>query len=135
MSSVAQIRTALAAAQSGIAGLTALDRFQGQINGCTSVAGRQYTRYGVDFNGSEDSTYVIRVYVPTGDWKTAQDLLDAFLSPAGASSIPAALEVDRTLGGVVDFLAVQSAAEEALTDFGDGVKWLTASILTTVGNL
>jgi hypothetical protein len=55
------------------------------------------------------------VSVIAGRWtdRTAHALLDSYLSYDGASSIRAALEADKTLGGVVQTMIVQNSANIA----------------------
>jgi hypothetical protein len=52
------------------------------------------------------------VSVIAGRWtdRTAHALLDSYLSYDGASSIRAALEADKTLGGVVQTMIVENSA-------------------------
>ena len=134
MSTIAEVREALAAAQASIPGVTAHAYFPGQLVGPLTVAGRSRTSYGADFDGDLDSTYVVRVYVPLADFRTAQQTLDALLAQSGPQSLPAAIEADGTLGGVVQFLSVDSCQEEGVTEI-DSLKWLTATLSISIGNV
>lgn len=52
------------------------------------------------------------IVVVTGRWldRTAHTALDGYLSYSGATSIRAAIEADKTLGGIVDTLVVPTGA-------------------------
>jgi len=62
-----------------------------------------------------------KVSVITGRWtdRTAHALLDSYLSYDGASSIRAALESDRTLGGVVQTSIVQNSTNISSLEVAD----------------
>jgi hypothetical protein len=55
-------------------------------------------------------TLTVQAFVGTAGELEAQKLLDAYLSPAGATSVKAAIETDPTLGGVIDDLRVTKAS-------------------------
>jgi hypothetical protein len=61
--------------------------------------------YHQTFGGLTDITFVCGVYVPNDP--AGDKLLVGFVAAAGAGSIPAALESDKTLGGVAKTLVVQ----------------------------
>jgi hypothetical protein len=61
--------------------------------------------------GDVEMQWTINVVVGRYTDRTANDLLDQYLSPTGAKSIRAALESDKTLGGVVQTLILSSAAD------------------------
>lgn len=134
MSSIAEVRAALAAAQTGIPDVSAFDYWPGVLNGVSTVAGRKVTNYGADFEGDLDSTYIVRVFVPLADYATAQRILDELLAQDGARSLPKAIEADPTLGGVVQFLSVDSCEEEGVTVLRDGLEYLTAVLNISMGN-
>jgi hypothetical protein len=66
-------------------------------------------------------THIFNVSVVVGRSaeRTAQTALDGFLSYEGATSVRAALEADRTLGGVVSNLLVESASNISTLDGND----------------
>ena len=61
--------------------------------------------------GDVEMQWTINVVVGRYTDRTANDLLDQYLSPTGAKSIRAALESDKTLGGAVQTLILSSAAD------------------------
>lgn len=64
-------------------------------------------------------TFTVSVVVGRASERTAQNALDGYLSYAGASSVRAAIEGDRTLGGVVQDLIVESASNISTLDAND----------------
>lgn len=54
--------------------------------------------------------FTVEVFTGSPTDQGAQMVLDEYLSPAGGRSIKAALELDKTLGGIVDDLRVVSCA-------------------------
>ena len=73
------------------------------------------------------------VYVVVGRWvdRVAMTNLDAFLSPTGASSIRAALEGDRTLGGACSDLMVATSANISALE-QDDAEYLQVSFALTI---
>jgi hypothetical protein len=63
--------------------------------------------------------FVVSVVVGRSAERTAQRALDGFLSYEGATSVRAALEADRSLGGVVQNLLVESASNISTMDGND----------------
>lgn len=79
---------------------------------------------GVTFNGAMGgglvtSRWVIVVIVGRWDDKRAYTKLDGFLSYSGATSVRAALEGDKTLGGVVETLVLPTGASIVPQSQGD----------------
>ena len=58
-------------------------------------------------DGVEDWTMLVQAYVGTNVDRGAQEQLDKLLASSGASSVKAAIESDKTLGGHADNLVVQ----------------------------
>ena len=63
--------------------------------------------------------FTITVVVTRQSERTAQEKLDAYSSWDGAQSVRAAIEADRTLGGVCDDLIVVSAGNFTNIDAND----------------
>lgn len=61
----------------------------------------------------------------------AQDALDPYLATSGASSIRAAIEGDRTLGGVVSWVHLQPATDYGGFEVG-GIEYLGARMVLEV---
>jgi hypothetical protein len=64
-------------------------------------------------------TFSVSVVVGRASERTAQNALDGYLSYEGATSVRAAIEGDRTLGGVVQNLIVESASNISTLDAND----------------
>ena len=63
--------------------------------------------------------YTVTVVVGRAAERTAQNALDGYVSYDSATSIRAALEADRSLGGVVSNLLVESANNISTTEGND----------------
>lgn len=70
----------------------------------------------------------ITLLVSRANEKTGQRALDAYLAKTGPSSIKAALEVDRKLGGLVDRLRVSRVENYGFLEVG-GVVYLGCEIV------
>ncbi len=83
--------------------------------------------------GSGLATWTMRVYIIVGTVsdRSAQAKLDGFLSPTGEASIPAAVNADPTLGGVVEY-AVCTTAQRYGEIVYAGVSYLGCEILVDV---
>jgi hypothetical protein len=64
-------------------------------------------------------TFTVTVFVVKADDRAAQVRVDPYVSPSGTQSVKAAIEVDRTLGGVVDTCRVVSVSNYASSDAND----------------
>jgi hypothetical protein len=83
--------------------------------------------------GSSVTQYDWSVYVIVGRWvdRVAITNLDGFLSPTGASSIRAALEGDRKLGGACSDLMVSTSANISALE-QDDAEYLQVSFSLTI---
>lgn len=75
--------------------------------------------------------FTITVVVYRQSERTAQDELDKYTAYSGAKSIRAAIEADRTLGGVCDDLIVNSSSNFTNIDANDTL-YLTMDFKVTV---
>lgn len=107
MSNIAAIRAALAAAVDVIPGVQVFGYVPPQIVPPTFAAGEVEISYDQTFGGLEELLVKGRLYVSRADDMAGQALLDTFLSHTGASSIKAAIEADKTLGGTARTLRVE----------------------------
>ena len=78
----------------------------------------------ITYNGAMGGgliTHIFNVSVVVGRAaeRSAQNALDGYLSYSGASSVRAAIEADRTLGGVVQNLIVETASNISTLDAND----------------
>jgi hypothetical protein len=83
--------------------------------------------------GNSVTSFDFTIYVVVGRWidRTAHAALDGFLSPTGSTSIMAALEGDRTLGGACSDLTVSSSANISALE-QDDAEFLQVSISVTI---
>lgn len=116
---VGQVKTALAAAVDVITGLRAYDRQPDNLNPPFAFPSLQTIDYhGAMAGGSVLQTYTLTVIVGRAAERSAEALLDTLLS-SGAGGVRAAVELDRTLGGVVDSCVVESAGQIGTIDGND----------------
>ena len=88
--------------------------------------------YAQTFDGETDYYLRAILLVSEGDSASGQDLLDGYLSPAGAQSVNAAVQADPTLGGVVSYAAVIEATAYGLMNW-NGVDYLACSLILNIG--
>lgn len=86
------------------------------------VAGNGPVTY--DRRGTDLLTYRVQAIVGTVDDVGAQRLLATFVQGSGSTSFKAALESDRTLGGVVDDLRVTDYLGDKIMTLPSGVDYL-----------
>ena len=83
-------------------------------------------------HGVNELNLRVVILVSRASERVAMPLLDDYLAPAGASSVPAAILADPTLGGVTDYCIPQVANGPA--DFNwAGIDYLSAEIVCTAG--
>ena len=130
-----QVRQALADRLASISGLrTTANRFA-QVNPPMAVVMPQtgtFVRYSVTMDGETDYNLRAIVLVSEGDSLSGQDLLDAYISQSGPSSVWAAVQADSTLGGVVSYAAVVEATAYGLMNF-NGIDYLAAHLIVNIG--
>lgn len=132
MATIAAVRNALAAVVT-VPTFQTYAHMPASFNGRSIVIRRLSIRYGSDFDGSDDCTYGISIYVPWTDNVAAQTVLDQCLdSKASTYSVKSLIEAAPTLNGVVDFVNVEQANEEGLVSV-DNITYLAATITVTVG--
>lgn len=85
-------------------------------------------------NGLSQWNLRVVVYVSTAYTRTARDLLDDFCDTTGSKSVKAAIEGDRTLGGIIDDLVVSNASQSDFQFQEGGVlhQYLGAEFFVTV---
>lgn len=85
-------------------------------------------RYDQSFGrGLDEYSFQVIVFATRADERTGQDLIDSYCAPIGAGSVKAAIESDRTLGGLVADLRVTDMTGVSPTTFADGQVYLTAT--------
>lgn len=90
-----------------------------------------FVTYDVTFDGKDDFEVVVKILVGTEITRTAQTELLGYLDRSGSTSIRAAIYGDRTLGGTVSDLKVESARGYNDIEWA-GVPYLGAELLVTV---
>jgi hypothetical protein len=124
-STIAAIMTGIETRLETITGLRAKDTAPDTVD---VPAGGGYAFVGlperVDYhrtmgNGRIDPVFTITVFVSASPTRIAQALLAGYMNPAGPTSIRAAVEVDKTLGGAVEDCAVMAARTIGRVDAGD----------------
>ena len=99
---------------------------------CVTVY-RRTTEKNVEFNGGDNSTFLVTVYLVPTELVTAQSQMDALLAPDGTQSILGCLTADTSLGGVVTWLTIPQIDEEGLVEVM-GVQYYSASIQVLVSH-
>lgn len=98
--SIATIRDGLAANLQTISGLRASGDIPDNPTPPIAIVQLNRVEYDNAFNkGLTIYNFVVSVVVGRASERTAQDRLNAFATPTGASSIKLAVQSDRTLGG------------------------------------
>lgn len=102
MATISQIRSGLSTRLATITGLRSGPTIPDNVNPPFAIVAPSSVDYHRAFNNAL-STYNFTVTLVVGrvSERTAQNSLDAYCSPSGASSIRVAIEADKTLGGVV----------------------------------
>ena len=129
---VSQIKTGLAANLATVSGLRAYAYQPDNVNTPFAWPLLDSIQYnGAMGGGLITHKFTISVVVGRSAERTAQTLLDGYLSYKGATSIRQAIESDRTLGGVVQDLIVESANNIATLEANDAT-YLAIDFVVTV---
>ena len=119
MSTVAQVKTAIASSLGAITGLRTYARQPDQVNVPMAFPSLRSIEYhNAMGNGMVTHNYDITVIVGRAAERSAETLLDSYLS-FGSGSVRWALESDRTLGGTDDTSLVESAGNIQTIDAND----------------
>lgn len=122
MSTLTELRVALASAVDAMAGITAtaLAPASPRPPCALILPGSPAIEYEQNFTDTDAwYSFTIRVLVGTENQQGAQTLLDSFLAPSGASSVRAALTADPTLGGKAMALRVTQASNYGSFIYGE----------------
>lgn len=129
---VSQIKTGLAANLATVSGLRAYAYQPDNVNTPFAWPLLDSIQYnGAMGGGLITHKFTVSVVVGRSAERTAQTLLDGYLSYKGATSIRQALESDRTLGGVVQDLIVESADNISTLEANDAT-YLAIDFVVTV---
>ena len=120
MAELSEIRQGMAEAMSSIDGLRVRDFMPSLVTPPMAVIQPQQIEYDLNAQrGINRYTFTVTVFVVKADDRAAQLRVDPFVNPRGDYSVKAALEADRTLGGIVDTLRVTNVSNYASTDAND----------------
>jgi len=126
-----QVRDGLKTRLQTISGLRAYDLIPDTVTPPAAVVGQLDFTFDIDnARGLDQAQVDVLVIVQRFSERSGQDLLDTYLAGSGASSIKAAIEGDRTLGGAVNTLRVTAA--EAGTYESQGVEFLSYRYRITI---
>lgn len=119
MATVAQIRTALATALSGVADTQVSGYLLANPTAPVLHIGLGPSTFtqsmrGASSTGHMEREFVVECLVQNGTDRTAQTKLDELLDITGSKSINAKIEADPTLGGVVDYAVVTEATQPGI---------------------
>jgi hypothetical protein len=129
---VSQIKTGLAANLATVSGLRAYAYQPDNVNTPFAWPLLDSIQYnGAMGGGLITHKFTVSVVVGRSAERTAQSLLDGYLSYKGATSIRQAIESDRTLGGVVQDLIVESANNISTLEAND-TTYLAIDFVVTV---
>jgi hypothetical protein len=119
-----QVRDGLKTRLETITGLRAYDLIPDTVVPPCAVVGQLDFSFDIDnARGLDQAQVDVLVIVQRFDERSAQNKLDAYLAGSGATSVKAAIEADRTLGGAVNTLRVTGA--EAGTYSSHGTDFLS----------
>jgi hypothetical protein len=129
--SIATIRAGLGTNLSTLSGLRIATSLPEQVNPPQAVIALQSVTYDGALRGGL-TTYTFMVTVLTGRMseRTAQSILDGYISP-GAGAIKNAIESDKTLGGSCYDVRVEAMSSIGSLTIGE-VNYLAADFTVTV---
>lgn len=131
--SISQIRAALAQNMAAVPGLRVSSYIPDNPNPPIAVVSPPSIKYEQSFGrGLNQYDFQIVLLATRADERTGQDLIDGYCEPTGSTSVRAAIESDRTLGGLVDDLHVTDMTGVSPTTLADGQVYLTATWVVQV---
>jgi len=117
---LSDIRTAMGSALSAVPGLRVREVLPSLLTPPMAVIAPNQIEYDLNAqNGLHRYTFTVSVFVVKADDRAAQLKVDPYVAPTGTGSVKAALEADRTLGGVVNTLRVTAVNNYSSTDAND----------------
>jgi hypothetical protein len=121
MATITQVRTALATALGAIDGLRTSYFVPDNPNPPVAWIEPSTVSYDTTFGrGMDEFDYDITVLVQrTPDIRTAQNNLDLYAASSGSKSVKRAVELDRTLGGLVQDCRVTGLTSYGQASFGE----------------
>lgn len=115
-----QIADGLEARLATITGLRVFDHIPDTFAVPCSFVAPQTVSYWNGFGGGDvQMTYIVTVVVGRASERASQKNLYAYMAYDGSSSVRAAIEADRTLGGAAQTCIVQNADNIRMVSSGD----------------
>ena len=107
MASITDLRAGLATRIASISGLRTTTETPDTITPPIAIVNLQNLAFDKTMaRGLDEYTFIVTVIVGRVGERSAQRLLDSYVSSTGASSVKLAIELDKTLGGKCDTLRV-----------------------------
>jgi hypothetical protein len=107
MASITDLRAGLATNLGNITGLRTTTETPDTISPPIAIINVANVNYDKSFaRGLDEYNFVVTVIVGRVGERSAQRLLDSYVSPTGNPSVKLAIELDKTLGGKCDTLRV-----------------------------
>jgi hypothetical protein len=133
MASISDLRAGIAANLATISGLRTSATVPDSINPPIAVVMPNSITYDTAFarSGGDEYEFLVMVIVGRVDERSAQNNLDGYCSGTGATSIKAAIERDKTLGGKAFSLRVTSLRNYNQLTVGD-ITYLSAEFVVQV---
>jgi hypothetical protein len=132
MATIAEIRTGLKTNLATIVGLRTTDIVPDVLNPPVAIVMPQGITYDEAFRrGLATYTFTVMVIVGRASERSAQTTLDQYVAQTGSTSVKAAIEVDKTLGGKAFDTRVTNMRSYGSTTQGD-VLYLAAEFTVLV---
>lgn len=132
MASISDIRTGLATALGTISGLRTTTETPDTITPPVAIINVSNVIFDTTFaRGLDEYNFVVTLIVGRVGERSAQRLLDSYVSSTGSSSVKLAVELDRTLGGKCDTLRVSEMRNYGQTVIGE-ITYLAAEFNVAV---
>jgi hypothetical protein len=137
---VAAVRTALASQIATVTGLRTMAEARDSVSPPVAVVlpGQPFVVYGATTDGACTVNLTVLVIVSdAAPSEKVQRALDGYLGIgklAESASIPAAIMVDNTLGGVVHFCEPLTVTNYGMVQYS-GVDYFGARLLVTIGSI
>ena len=120
MAGLSAIRQGLADRIATIDGLRARDHIPDNIVPPMAFVNPTQIQYDLDnARGLVQYTFTVSLFASRADSRSAQNTVDEFVSTSGLKSVKAAIEGDRTLGGIVDTCRVTNVTNYVVQDAND----------------
>jgi hypothetical protein len=120
MADLSTIRAAMGTAIATVPNLRVRELIPALVTPPMAVVQPQQIEYDLNAaRGVNRYTFTVTVFVVKADDRAAQLRIDPYVSTSGAQSVKAAIEKDRTLGGVIDTCRVVSVSNYSSSDAND----------------